>query len=148
MNIEHFNLDKDLNLICEKALTYPEGIMDAHRILHSKLESKLDSKQDRFYFGISHPDFTGTIQYFAAAEENYPNEAKEYQCQEYILKKGTYISIEIKNYIQDIFQISSAFQLLLTNQDIDPQGCCVEMYLNQEDVRCMVKLKDNEVILF
>jgi len=36
-----------------------------------------------------------------------------------------------------------AFQELLVDERNDPNGCCVEGYINEKDVRCMIRLKDN-----
>ena len=44
--------------------------------------------------------------------------------------------------MKDISAIGEAFKLLLSNRDIDPQAYCVEWYLSDKDVKCMVRLKD------
>ena len=35
-------------------------------------------------------------------------------------------------------------QMLISQPDIDPNGYCLEWYLNDMDVRCMVRLDDNK----
>ena len=46
----------------------------------------------------------------------------------------------IENYIIDITAIAKAFQLLIAYPGIDPEGYCIEWYLNENDVRCMIRI--------
>ena len=98
---------------------------------------------ERRYFGISQPDNTGIIIYKAAAEELEAGEAEKYDCDSFIIKKGKYICIEIKNHMQDTSSIGNAFQKLISLPEVDPQGYCLEYYSNyiHPDVKCIVGLK-------
>jgi len=58
----------------------------------------------------------------------------------FVLKKGNYTSLILTDYQKDIDAIGLAFSKLLQNKHIDPQGYCVEWYLNDTDMRCMVRL--------
>ena len=135
--MEKFNLEKDINVLYVTAKSFPAGIMEAFDILNSKISAS----EGRSFFGISYPDEKGEIIYKAAAEEIYEGEGKKSGCETFLIKKGTYISIEIKNFMSDIPAIGKVFKELLSHPGIDPQGVCVECYLNQKDVRCMVRLK-------
>lgn len=42
--------------------------------------------------------------------------------------------------MKDISSIDKSFKTLLTDPRIDPEGYCVEWYLNAKDVQCMVRL--------
>jgi hypothetical protein len=42
--------------------------------------------------------------------------------------------------MRDFMKAEQAFKKLHTTTRIDPNGACIEMYLNNTDVRCMVKL--------
>jgi len=42
--------------------------------------------------------------------------------------------------MKDVAAIADAFRTLTALPEIDREGCCVEWYLTQDDVRCMVKL--------
>ena len=57
-------------------------------------------------------------------------------------KKGTYNSIFIPDFCNNIPAIGNAFQELTADPQIDPNGICVEVYENDTDVRCMVRLRD------
>lgn len=137
MNIEKFILEKDINVICMKAETFPEGIEDAFQKLHSLVSSS----KGRRNFGISRPGESGEIIYKAALEETFEGEAQSLNCESFKIKSGEYESILIKDFMQNIKKIGSAFQELTSYSNIDPEGYCLEIYLNEKDVRCMVPLK-------
>ena len=103
----------------------------------------MGSTTGRKFFGISYLESPSKIIYKAAVEESYPGEGEQLGCETFIIKKGQYISDYIKDFMSDIPKIGHTFQELLADQRIDPNGCCVEEYVNDKDVRCMVRLKDN-----
>ncbi len=137
--METITIEHDIKVFFVQATTFPEGVIGAY----DKLHSLITDKSERKYFGISHPNEKGVIIYKAAAEELEEGEAKKYGCDTFTIKKGNYIFIDIKNHMEDGANIGNAFHKLLKNPDIDPQGYCLEWYLNytDPDVRCMVGLK-------
>lgn len=135
--METTTFDKDIKIFYITAASFPEGIMDAHKNLHALVPVT----KNRKYFGISRPEH-GVIRYKAAAEELYNGEAEKLYCDTMILKKGKYISLTISDYIKDLQSINSAFKELLSNPDIDPEGYCVEWYVTNKDVKCMIRLKE------
>lgn len=74
------------------------------------------------------------------AEELEEGEAESLGCKTMALKSGRYVSILLHDYYKDLESIGNAFQELLKHPDIDPHGYCVEWYLSEKDVRCMVRL--------
>lgn len=134
----NYVLEKDIHVFYVTASSFPNGVLAAHQQLHAYV----DYDSNRKYFGISAPDKTGTIIYKAAAEELKKGELSKHQLQEFIIKKGNYIYIDIKDFMKDVFSIGKAFDELISNQAIDPKGCCIEWYLTQNDVRCMVRLNN------
>lgn len=135
--METFTLDNDIKVLCVTATSFPEGITEAHQNLHALVPYS----NNRRYFGMSHPKEKGVIIYNAAAEELNQNEAGLLGCETLIIKSGTYISTTIKDYLKDISSIGKAFQILLSQKGLDREGYCVEWYLNNKDVRCMIRLK-------
>lgn len=111
--------------------------MEAHRKLHVLVPFSAN----RRYFGISRPE-NGPIVYRAAAEELEPGEAEKMHCDTLVLKKGKYISLLINDYMKDVQSIGNVFRQLLSYPGLDPNGYCVELYLGNKDVKCMVRLKD------
>src|SRR5690242_6927305 len=124
--MERYILKRDIPLITVKASSFPNGVCSAHLTLHSLLPLT----DERQFFGISFPNGNGRIVYKAAAESYYTEEAEKVGCEKFLLKKGEYNSITIPHYNDSIQSIGWAFSELLKEKSIDPQGCCVEMYLN------------------
>ncbi len=134
--MEIYHLDRDIPIFCIPAESFPLGILPAHEKLHALIPFS----PERNYFGISHPDRTGTIIYKAAAEEIKSGEATRLNLESMTLKKGRYLSLFIRNFHEDIQKIGRAFRQMIVDPRIDPRGFCIEWYLNEQDVRCMVKL--------
>ncbi len=136
--MEQYFLDKPIAVICIQAVSFPNGVLAAHQKLHALLGDEIERK----YFGISYPEKPGSIIYKAAAEEKKPDEAAALNCESFTIKKGMYHCIFIKDFMQDITSIGKAFQQLLMQADIDPQGYCLEIYEGDNDVRCLVPIKN------
>jgi len=133
--METTSIDHDIKVFYILAKSFPEGILDAHNTLHTMVPFSVE----RGYFGLSRPE-NGPIEYKAAAEELIAGEAETLKCPTLIIQKGQYISLTVENYTTDIQSISNAFQQLLEYPGLDPQGYCVEWYLNDKDVKCMIRL--------
>jgi hypothetical protein len=125
--MELHTFDRDIRVLTVDADSFPDGIMDAHEELHALIPFS----EDRRYYGISRPE-NGTIVYRAAAEELQPGEAEKWNCGTLVLKKGDYLCIRIEDYLEDIASIGQAFDQLLAQPGIDPNGYCVEWYLNNQ----------------
>jgi hypothetical protein len=134
--METIILDKDIKVLYEQASSFPEGVKAAHEKLHVLFPYSTE----RNYFGISRPE-NQVIIYKAAVEEIKNGEAEKFGLPTMIIRKGNYISTVIHDFMKDIPAIGRSFQQLLAHPDIDPDGYCVEWYLNMQDVRCMVRLK-------
>lgn len=136
--MEKYHLPENITAMYITASSFPEGVLAAHQKLHSLVP--MSESPERKYFGISFP-IDGTIVYKAAAEELTDGKASQLGLETYIIKKGEYTSIDIHDFMKNISAIGDAFNELLENQRIDPNGACVEWYMN-DDVKCMVRLAD------
>jgi predicted transcriptional regulator YdeE len=128
-------IDKDIEVFCITADSFPDGILDVHQRLHAMIPFTID----RRYFGISRPE-KGVIVYKAAAEKLEKDEAEKLNCESFTIEKGKYICLTILNYVEDLQSISKAFDRLISRSDIDPNGYCVEWYYTDKDVKCMIRL--------
>ena len=135
--METITLNNDIKVFYITAKSFPDGVLDAHNKLHALVPFSTDRK----YFGISRPE-NGTIVYKAAAEEINPGEAEKLKCDTLVLKKGKYICLIVNDYMKDIQSIERAFKKLLSYPGLDPKGYCVEWYLNDKDVKCMIRLEE------
>ena len=135
--METFTLDKAIKVFYVTAKSFPDGILEAHQKLHALIPPS----KERKYFGISSPGKDGVIVYKAAAEEMTRGEAEKYGCEAFVIKKGEYVSETVKDFMNDFQSVGTTFKKLLAEPQIDPQGYCLEWYLNEKDVRCMVGLQ-------
>ncbi len=135
--MEIYNISNDIEVFYIAAEKFPEGIEDAY----NKLNSVINKDSLRMFFGISYPDENGNIIYKAAARELFPGEKDQYDLPGFTIKKGDYISSTVKNWKNDVTQISNIFRELLNDERIDENGYCLEMYVNNDAVICMVPLE-------
>ncbi|MFD0751382.1 transcriptional regulator [Mucilaginibacter calamicampi] len=137
--METIQLEKDIKVMCVTATSFPAGIMAAHQKMHSLTPHSTERK----YFGLSRPESgNGEIIYKAAAEQLEPGEAEKLNLETIDIKKGNYVSVTLHNFMDDPSAIGATFQQMIARPDIDPQGYCVEWYLTDKDVQCMVRLQD------
>lgn len=137
MFMETIIWERDITVLYVEATSFPEGIAASHQKLHTIVPFS----EERKYFGISRPE-NGVIAYKAAAEQLDRQEPEKLNCKSLVLKKGNYISLEVTDYMKDIQSISRAFEILLEHPGLDPQGYCVEWYLDNKDVKCMIRLEE------
>ncbi|WP_212003236.1 hypothetical protein [Chitinophaga sp. HK235] len=134
--MEKFILEQDIPVFYVEASSFPEGILAAFK----KLYALLPDLNGRRFFGISYPDRSGRIIYKAAVAENAPGEASQYGCPVFTIHKGEYMSELLKSQEGNGRLIGEIFQQLLAHPDLDKNGYCLEMYLEDTTVRCMVPL--------
>jgi hypothetical protein len=136
--METIKLENDITVMYVTAASFPDGVMAAHQKLHSLIPFSTERK----YFGLSRPEGGGGIVYKAGAEVLKSGEAEKLNLETIIIKKGNYISKTLHDYMRDLPAIGTTFQQMIARPDIDPESYCVEWYLSDKDVQCMVRLKD------
>jgi hypothetical protein len=136
--VETITLDQDITAICMTAESFPDGVLAAHQKLHALVTYSPTRK----YFGISYPGSMGKIMYLAATEIAPEDDPVALDCDVFFIKKGAYLSVTILQFMDDLPRIGQTFQQMLAHPNIDPNGYCLEWYLNEHDVRCMVRLAD------
>ncbi len=132
--METITTDNDIKVFYHTATSFPDGVM----AVWQKLHALVPPSDGRRFFGISRPE-NGVIIYKAAAEELWHGEAAKYHCETLVLRKGKYYSHDIPDFMNDLPAIGTTFRQLLSQPGIDPEGYCVELYMNDKDVRCMVR---------
>lgn len=135
--METFKKNNDKLVFCITAKSFPDGVKEAHEKLHALLPMA----PGREYYGISFGSENNGIVYKAAVGLKNPEEGKKFNLEEFIIRKGNYSGVVVKDFMKDMSSIGRTFQQLLDNSDIDPLGYCLEEYINN-DVRCLVKTKD------
>ncbi len=137
--MKKYLLDRDVKVFCVQAESFPEGIMDAFKKLHSLLTTS----ELRNFYGVSNVNDKKVIIYKAAVEELYEGEAQKYGCETFIIRKGEYVSMYLTDFRNDVQDVGKAFEQLLSSPNIDPYGACIEVYVNDTDMRCMVRLNSS-----
>ena len=136
--MEKVRIEKNIKVFYVTATSFPEGIAEAT----GKLHSLFPFSQERKIFGLSRPENGGAIVYRAAAEEMEKGEAERLGCETLIVKKGNYVSLTVNDFRKEPMAITKAFEQLLAEPNLDPQGYCVEWYVtDKEAVNCMIRLE-------
>jgi predicted transcriptional regulator YdeE len=131
-SFEVIEIKESIQVFCVTADSFPQGIVPAHTKLHTVVPLNVN----RQYFGIS---WGGEqITYKAAATEVLENELKDKGLEKFTIRSGKYL-VTTAETPQDI---QEAFPKLLQDPRVDPQGYCVEKYLADNKIQCMVTLQD------
>lgn len=134
--MKEYVIEKDIKLLCVTAASFPAGIQAAF----SRIHSIVPGADTRATYGISHGSPNGII-YKAGVIAMQDEHGEQYGCEEFIIRKGRYIG-RVVNWKENVQQIGETFQVLLADNRIDKNGACVEEYINDDEVKCMVRLND------
>lgn len=134
--MEKYILDEDVKVLCVKARSFPEGVLEAFQTI----ENLHPSMKTRTFYGISNPDETGKIIYKAAVVEAYEGEGAQLGLENFVVEKGEYMTETIMDFTTKIPEIGLSFQRLLTTPGLDLHSSCIEWYKSSNEVMCMVKL--------
>lgn len=124
---------EDLSLIGIHVTTFPNGIKEAF----DKLMKMLG--EGRAYYGVSWMDNNNIVQYYAMANEQFPNEGKQYAYENIILPKGYYESETVHDWMNKTQSIRDIFQDLMKSDTPVENRPCVEWYKSDEEMVCMIK---------
>lgn len=133
--METILINSDVKVFYVTAKSFPDGVLDAHQKLHSLIPFS----NERKYYGISRPE-NGKIVYRAAAQEIETGEATRLKCATLTLPAGNYVFKTVKGFMRNPKIIGEVFTELLQTPDLDPEGYCVEHYLDDDVVQCMIRL--------
>ena len=127
-------LKEDIAVFGKEVPTFPVGIRDAF----DSLAGILPEGDRRAFYAISEC-VDGRVNYKAAALETYEGEAAQYACERYIIGKGEYLSAKLLGWRDKIPAIRHVFDGIWKNDMVDRRSPAVEVYLNDEEMLCMVK---------
>ncbi len=137
--MKNYSINNDIAVVCLPSPDFPKNVPATY----NQLYSLLPEYPERRFFGISHPNSSGVIQYKACAEILDSDNIENAELQKFTITKGNFAAIYIVNHFQNRNSILDAFQKLLKHPKLDPMGYCLEIYKNFKDldVHCMVRLK-------
>jgi hypothetical protein len=130
-----FTLNNKIRLCCVRALSFPDGVMDAFKRLHKAAPPK----PNRLYMSVSWLGEKQQIEYLAGATELVEGEMSGSEFEFFEVVNGEYIYIDIHNFMNNISAIGQAFSTLLALPDTADDTVCVEWYMNDTLCRCMVR---------
>lgn len=133
--MEKYVIRHDVKVFCTTAVSFPDGIQDAF----IQLGRMLPGIERRTFYGISYKNAIGDIIYKAAIAESCKGEADKYTIETFLIRSGTYLT-ETVNWRKKPGKIEITFNKLLANPDLDVNSPCLEWYINDEEVICMVRL--------
>ena len=135
--MEKYHLKDDIKVFGIEVKTFPSGIGEAFKTL----AEMITEGYNRSYYGISQMSSEGII-YKAAAEENYEYEAEKYNCDRFMIEKGEYLIVTVKDWRKKIHSLKDVFTQIMHDNQYDDTKPCVEWYKNDDEILCMVKCKN------
>lgn len=136
--MEKVIFQQDIPTLRVAATSFPTGVGQAYEDLHSVLPAQ----EGRQTYGISQGGEGGKILYWAATNILDEKDQEQSGFEPFTIRKGSYASVLVRDFHKDVPIIGRTFEGLLAHPELDPQGYCLEIYLNDHDVQCLVKLKD------
>lgn len=134
--MDSFTFQKDIPIVCLPAEGSAQGIIAAHQVL----KEKLPPSEHRHFYGISWSGPDRQMVYKAAASiENTDGSALE-DLEHFTIRNGPYISFYLTDFRENPDSIRQAFEMLLKQHEVAPNGYCLEWYINDNDVKCLVPL--------
>jgi hypothetical protein len=82
----------------------------------------------------------------AATTELQEGEGAQYHCPAFTIRKGLYLSQLVKDWCKEENKIKDTFDALLSDPRGDHNGYCLEEYVSDDDMRCMVPLDTEKVL--
>lgn len=130
-----YRIENDASIFGVEAASFPNGVQQAWADLHKLLPTTTN----RIFYGVSHGTEDGKIAYKACVKEAFANEAQSFGLASFVLPKGDYIGTTLHGFMKQLSKIGETFQALLARGDYDKNSACIEWYLNESDVVCMIR---------
>lgn len=134
--MEKYHLPEDIRVFGLRVNAFPEGI----REIFDSLVKMLPKGFDRSCYGITTMSKEGVF-YIAAALEEESGEAEKYGCERYRIEKGEYFTDTLMDWRSKTDSIKDIFQKMLQDSRVDKTKPCVEWYIDDHEMVCMVKAK-------
>jgi hypothetical protein len=134
--MEIYHLAADLKVFGHLLKTFPLGIKEAFGSL-----MKMTDGYKRSYYGLSQMDANNKILYWYTAEEKHTGEAEKYSCEQYIIPKGNYLSVTLRNWLSQTDCIKDIFYEMMKDERANTAKQCIEWYKSDEEMVCMLQMK-------
>ena len=138
--MEILRLTEDVTVLCEIVPTFPNGIDAAFKSLEKRFSGKAHS-----FYGISYIDEAGTLIYKTAVTASSIDDHASTGLKSFIILKADYLVTTLENRINQLPNIGRALMELMEDERADKTFPCVEWYRSDEQMLCMVKMKDQQL---
>jgi hypothetical protein len=132
--MEIYSQPEDITVFGIQVKTFPTGIPEAFDSLMKIFGNS------RTYYGLSWFAEDDSIKYYAMVSETIPGEAKQYDYDTLLVRKGKYRTETIYNWLSKVDSIKEVFHGLMPGNRPDKDHPCVEWYKSDDEMLCMVKL--------
>jgi len=133
-------ISEPISIMYVTAATFPDGVQDAF----NQLETRVPDFASRTLYGFSDMNQKGEIVYRAAIAEDHTGEAAELGLKNFTIIPGEYKSETIMDWCNHKQDIGEAFQRLLKEPRMDLTFPCLELYKNDDEVMCLVRLDEKK----
>jgi hypothetical protein len=135
--METYQLKSDLQVFGVKVNSFPSGVGEAF----DRLVNMVPDGFSRSYFGISYME-NGQVVYKATAEQKEEDEAERYNCEKATIEKGKYFISVLKDWRTKTDCIKDIFMEMMEEPGVHLGKPCIEWYLNDNEMWCMMKVKE------
>lgn len=136
--MEEYMIAQDLPVVCFKATSFPMGVAAAYTKMHEAIPAATSCVN----YGISHGGKDGGITYMAAVAEQDAGVNAASAEAKFTIKAGRYAREVLRDFKGKEYLFAQTFEALLKHPEVDPQGYCVEIYQEENEAICLVKLQD------
>lgn len=131
-------IDNEIKVYGRQVKDFPAGIAEAF----DELRKTVPENESRIYYGINHCTSNG-VNYIAAVGAQHDGEGKQLGYEELSINAGNYLTKTVTGWMNDPTRlIREAFASFGNNDQIDATAPLIEAYKNDDEMVCMVKLKD------
>jgi hypothetical protein len=138
LKMENYHIEHDLKLFGLHVKTFPLGIGETF----DELINNLPEGPGRSYFGISYVK-GDKIVYLAMTAERFEGESNQYGYEKFIVARGNYKSIVVKDWSKKTDRIKELFHEILNDECPVATRPCVEWYKDDVEMMCMVRTEDS-----
>ncbi|RAV98998.1 hypothetical protein [Pseudochryseolinea flava] len=135
--MEKITVQTPIQLVAKQVKTFPAGIGETF----DHLANVLPHSMSRAYYGISWMEGEDII-YYAAAQQQHSEEIDQFALEPWTIESGDYLSITVLNWRSKTDSIKDVFHDLMQDKRIDDTKPCVEWYVSDYKMLCMIKLRD------
>jgi hypothetical protein len=132
--MDTFMIEKDIPVFGFRVEKFPLEIKETF----DRLVTIIGGFEQPLY-GISWMEGNEVI-YYAMADDEIPGLAKHHAAEQRTIQKGNYLKVTVKDWLSKTDKLNAIFHEMMSDPRADLSSACVEIYKNDEEMYCLVKL--------